>query len=264
MNLDDLHHYRKQARDSDSLQDLPNDFYEEAATYIADLKAERDEIAAESDDPFSDQEVRLLSDEVDTAQSLLEAIYERRVGKLVKASSFSAAGLNNGVDESTLANREQSLFDDLTSRLVEDREAVDPLFTGTPEPSETDLELTDTSEADTDPETPADTENSVDENVPESELTQSKDESGVTNPNPESADENTSSDDGVARTSVRVTVDVGEVFGVDEREYDLKKGDVVTLPTANAEPLIEKNAAERLEDTSPDDTRSAEAAEIPA
>ena len=49
------------------------------------------------------------------------------------------------------------------------------------------------------------------------------------------------------RTTVRITRDVGAIFGVDEREYDLADEDVVSLPDANADPLIERGAAERLD-----------------
>ncbi|OYR56883.1 DNA replication complex subunit Gins51, partial [Halorubrum halodurans] len=52
---------------------------------------------------------------------------------------------------------------------------------------------------------------------------------------------------GIDRETVRITRDVGEILGVDEREYDLASEDVVTLPTANAEPLVERDAAERIE-----------------
>jgi DNA replication factor GINS len=40
---------------------------------------------------------------------------------------------------------------------------------------------------------------------------------------------------------------VGEILGVDERAYDLASEDVVTLPAANAEPLVERDAAEPLD-----------------
>jgi len=50
-------------------------------------------------------------------------------------------------------------------------------------------------------------------------------------------------DDGVPRQCVQVLTDVGEIFGVDEREYDLQEDDVVTLPEANAEALVGKDAA---------------------
>ena len=40
---------------------------------------------------------------------------------------------------------------------------------------------------------------------------------------------------------------MGHPLGVDEREYDLASEDVVTLPTPNAEPLLDRDAAERLD-----------------
>jgi DNA replication factor GINS len=51
----------------------------------------------------------------------------------------------------------------------------------------------------------------------------------------------------VERATLRITRDVGEILGVDERAYDLGADDVVTLPEANAGPLVERDAAERLE-----------------
>jgi len=49
------------------------------------------------------------------------------------------------------------------------------------------------------------------------------------------------------RTTLRITRDVGEIFGVDGREYTLRSEDIVTLPTTNAEPLVEQDAAMRVE-----------------
>ena len=40
---------------------------------------------------------------------------------------------------------------------------------------------------------------------------------------------------------------MGRIYGVDEREYDLESEDVVRLPATNAGPLVERDAAERLE-----------------
>ncbi|MFC7195250.1 hypothetical protein ACFQL4_12200 [Halosimplex aquaticum] len=37
------------------------------------------------------------------------------------------------------------------------------------------------------------------------------------------------------------------MFGVDQRAYDLSTDDVVQLPEANAGPLVERDAAERLD-----------------
>jgi DNA replication factor GINS len=49
------------------------------------------------------------------------------------------------------------------------------------------------------------------------------------------------------RATLRVTEDVGEIFGVDEREYTLSSEDVVTLPEENATALVAQGAAERLD-----------------
>jgi DNA replication factor GINS len=50
----------------------------------------------------------------------------------------------------------------------------------------------------------------------------------------------------VERSTVRVTDDVGEVFGVDDRAYELAASDVVHLPQMVAEPLVEQGVAEQL------------------
>jgi DNA replication factor GINS len=49
------------------------------------------------------------------------------------------------------------------------------------------------------------------------------------------------------RQTVRITRDVGEIVGIDERVYELASEDVVQLPAANAKPLVDRDAAERLE-----------------
>ena len=51
----------------------------------------------------------------------------------------------------------------------------------------------------------------------------------------------------VDRLTVRITQDVGSILGVDDREYTLECDDVVTLPEQNAEPLVDRDAAEPLE-----------------
>ena len=47
---------------------------------------------------------------------------------------------------------------------------------------------------------------------------------------------------------VRVTDDIGTVLGTDGVEYNLQAGDTVDLPAATAAPLLERDAAEPLED----------------
>lgn len=54
-------------------------------------------------------------------------------------------------------------------------------------------------------------------------------------------------EEGIDRATLRITRDVGEIVGIDDREYDLATDDVVSLPEANAGALVEREAAERLE-----------------
>lgn len=61
---------------------------------------------------------------------------------------------------------------------------------------------------------------------------------------PEDTGENSGN---ISRVTVQVTQDVGEVYGVDDKTYDLGEEDVVSLPEQNAEPLIENNAAVTLD-----------------
>ena len=51
----------------------------------------------------------------------------------------------------------------------------------------------------------------------------------------------------IDRSMVRITDDVGPIYGVEGREYDLTADDVVTLPEPNVGPLLEQGAAERLD-----------------
>jgi len=54
-------------------------------------------------------------------------------------------------------------------------------------------------------------------------------------------------EESIERTTVRITSDIGEILGIDDHEYHLTADDVVTLPEENAEPLVERDAAEPLE-----------------
>ncbi|MFB6303649.1 MAG: hypothetical protein ABEH47_00660, partial [Haloferacaceae archaeon] len=122
MNLEELRDVRRTERQRDGLQDLRESFYRDVAAYLADLKAERERAAERADDPFSDPEVRRLTDEIETAEDVVESIYERRVGKVVKRASFAAAGMTH--DEEGLTDEERDLFDDLVARIERNRERV--------------------------------------------------------------------------------------------------------------------------------------------
>jgi DNA replication factor GINS len=119
MDLDELRSAQSRERQASQLQHLRDGFYEEAASFIRGLRTERERAAENSayDFPYDDPEVKRLTDEIGTAEEVVESLYERRVGKVVKMASFDAAGM--AVDADGLTAEESDLF----ARLVGDIEA---------------------------------------------------------------------------------------------------------------------------------------------
>jgi DNA replication factor GINS len=331
MNLDELQSVQARERQSSDLQHLRSSFYKEVGEYIERLTEKRARVVEEADDPFSSPEARQLTDDIETAEQTVEAIYERRVGKVVKKASIAAADMP--VEDEGLTREERALFEDLVDRIEENRETVlsvldgdapsvscsidetvNPLEeNGGPGSPETSAETTTDPESETrtPPEegsigpggdatpTPggagAPGQNAADaggtdaddtggisaaetERVDAADLmggdssgadTEAPPESsGVAGPKSNVPASNAGADatereterqterqerevPGIPRTTVRITADIGEVVGADNRDYDLGTEDVVTLPEPNAEMLLEKNAAERLGEDPP-------------
>ena len=312
MNLDELQSVQARERQSSDLQHLRSSFYREVGEYIHDLTEERARLVEAADDPFSSPEVRKRSDDIETAEGTVEAIYERRVGKVVKKASIAAAGMP--VDDDGLTDEEETLFEELVDRIERNRESVLAVLDGegpsvscsidggAPEAASADPDPT--------PETAAPTETPADRGVDAADLmgsgpqdagaeASSGSEAGeagasgapesapgqradsppepptadldpVEEPPPDPTDagsagetdgdsrpaDRSSEDDGTAgsdetlpgmpRKTVRITDEVGEVVGADDRDYDLGAEDVVTLPEPNADVLVGKDAAEQL------------------
>lgn len=237
MNLDELQTVRDTERRKDSLQHLRDSFYADVADYIAELREQRDRVADASDDPFADPEVQRLSNEIKTAENTVESVYERRVGKLVELASFAAADMP--ADEKGLTNEERTLFSSLVDRIEENRAHVlDVLADEVPD------EDADTTATETRPAT-----DQADEPVETSDDSTAGSAIDAADPTDEGAAdavaEPATAD--VDRTTLRITRDVGEIVGVDDREYDLSADDVVVLPETNAGPLVQRDAAERLD-----------------
>jgi DNA replication factor GINS len=318
MNLDELRSVRRTERQKDSLQHLRDSFYEDVADYIEERKAERSRAAEEADDPFSDPDVGRLTDEIETAEDVVEAIYERRVGKVVKLASFAAADM--AADTDGLTAEERDLFEDLVARIKQNRQAVLDVLAGkrsgssggagepstagdasdrrsdrTPDAVPEEPSLDDTSDvlseamggSEAGDRAGGDADSSGDRSATDVPPDDGRAEAGDGRPTDEAAAvagddspaEPATADDGSAvtasrdedtsgssaatsdageganradaeetdRVTVRITSDVGHIFGVDEREYELVEEDVVTLPTTNAEPLLDRGAAERLD-----------------
>jgi DNA replication factor GINS len=331
VNLDELRAVQAGERNTDSLQSLRDSFYRDVAEYINGLREERARAAERADDPFGSEEVRHLTDEIETAQEVAEAIYDRRLGKVVKRASLAAAGMPT--DEKGLTDEEAALFAEVVGKIESRRDAVLSAFAGEAEVPTTDLgddsgagapdvtpdsaglsgdagapdptaavddgpPVSGSSGADDqlDPEPagrePADPTHDAGgaaagggfaaseamgggmdgESPPEGPPTDERsdrradersdrradersdrraDERSDRTEEDERADASEATPDGgrlaADRATVRITRDVGEIMGVDEHVYELADGDVVTLPSANAEPLLERDAASRIE-----------------
>ncbi len=286
MNLDELRSVQSKERKKDSLQNLRPSFYQEVGEYIAELEDERERVADQVDDPFSSPEIGRLTDEIETAKDVVEAIYERRMGKLVKQASLAAAGM--AANDEGLTAEEADLFADLVDRIGSNKSRVldvlEGVDTGThvepdaPDVGDETAPSADSEPVDTPPappqepppgDIPADESDSLDveaglESGGSSGVTPADVMGGdgppiddapaeppSTPPDEAVADagstDETNGGDDVDRVTVRITQDIGSILGVDDREYTLSTDDVVTLPAQNATPLVEREAAEPLE-----------------
>ncbi len=268
MDLSELHRVKRQERSTDSLQELRESFYADVADYLESLRNERVEAAAEADDPFRSSRVSELTNEIETAEHIAEAIYERRIGKLVDEATLAATG--NGGNKSGLTAEEQDLYDDLVDLIGENKTAVLDQFQGTG------TTLDETAESDLLDEAIADADGDPSEQDPTGNAESSKPTGGSTDTNgsdpiteaetspadamgpdlddsssePTDAPTTDAADEAepdVERTTVRMMTDVGEIFGVDAQTYELGENDIVDLPSENADPLLERDAAERVE-----------------
>lgn len=275
MNLDDLQSVRSKERQKDSLQHLRETFYADAAEFIQSLRDEREAAAARADDPFDSPEVRRLTDDIKTAESTVEAVYERRIGKLVKMASLDAAGMP--VDDDGLTAEEEGVYETLVTAIEENRAHVLSVLAGEGKPTtNSDSETKPEPEPEAEAELPSSgisaadmmgsdspgehesqpvppDEPAPDEPAPEAppdepaDPAQEQSEAVVdaeAETDVEEAEDATEPDD--ERTTVRITKDIGEIFGIDQRTYVLSAEDVVTLPSANAKPLVDRDAAEPL------------------
>lgn len=267
MDLSELRRVQRQERSTDSLQELRESFYEDVADYIESLREERAQAARDATDLFRSPQVSELTSEIETAEHVAEAIYQRRIGKLVDEATLVATGNSGGPKGLTV--EESDLYDDLVARIRENKQTVLERFSGD-QPSVADSEpendgtgAAGTNSSSTDESPSSETENgseprSADRGVNptdeplEGNSPSTTDAMGAkldVREETGSASDAEKSDDGtdIERTTIRMTADVGEIFGVDARSYDLARDDVVDLPRENADPLVERDAAERVE-----------------
>ena len=202
MNLEDLREIQIEERTRSDLQPLLDSFYTDVSKYIQDLRVERENILEGSVDAVDAKTVRRIEDEIKTAGEVVEAIYDRRVGKILKGASLTAAGL--GKREGSLAGVEVELFRNLVELLQKNRIKI--------------LERISSEKGDK-PQREIET-NQINEEAPLQENIDQKGEEETSN------------------ITIKVMQEVGEIYGVDGNTYDLREGKIISLPKENAQPLI--------------------------
>ncbi|MDY7082687.1 MAG: hypothetical protein SXQ77_09845, partial [Halobacteria archaeon] len=235
-----LREVQSKERQGDSLQELKDDFYTETAEYIRRMREKRDNL----DDPFSDEAQR-INDAVSTAQEIGEAIYERRVGKVVKLASLSANGVN--VDEGGMTREEREMYEDIVGVIERNHQhVVGEMLKGETESSQESAREKDREErsqnTQSEPEEIA-TEKAVTRDGGETHAQSSESE---LEPEPEHNGDG-QSESGNDYTTVRVKKNLPEFMGVDGEEYELGEEDVAMIPDENADVLCEKDAAVKLD-----------------
>ncbi|MCX2818827.1 hypothetical protein EGH25_05630 [Haladaptatus sp. F3-133] len=207
MELEDLRAAQADERRSEKLQELPDSFYEDAADYIESLREKRDAC----DDPYS-EEAQRLNDELNSARQVAEAVYERRVGKVVKMASLSANG--HTATEERMTREERDMYERIVDEIRAGQEHVEGLLEGALRDDGDEGETIGATEA--------------------------RNAAGSAQVTQESADDE-SGEDGYA--TVRVVESLPDFVGTDGREYSLGEEDVARIPEENARALCEKEAA---------------------
>jgi len=202
MNLEDLREIQIEERTRSDLQPLLDSFYVDVSKYLQDLRVERENSLEGSIDAVDAKTVRRIEDEIKTVGEVVEAIYDRRVGKILKGASLTAAGL--GKRDGSLAGVEVELFRDLVELLQKNRiEILEWTSSKKGDKAQREIET-----------------NQISEDAPLQENVDQKGEKETSN------------------ITIKVVQEVGEIYGVDGNTYDLREGRVISLPKENAQPLI--------------------------
>ncbi|HEY3273992.1 MAG TPA: hypothetical protein VGJ92_09530 [Methanocella sp.] len=208
MNLEDLANKLVLERESDRLQPLDEEFYDQASAYIKSLDRSRQEAA-------DYKEAGMIYDEIKNARILVEGVFDRRMSKIIQYAAIYAAGTRLSVEGMTRA--EKSVFEGLVLALEKGRgEILEPA-----------LEVS--------------SRGSLAKNILGGITTKEQPiESAMVSGGVDAKVAMTEASDVMM---VKVLKDIPQFVGVDGRHYQLSGDDVVVLPKVNALVLCNKNIA---------------------
>ena len=132
MNLHDLRLIQVNERRSEGLQELERDFYGQVRIYIKALEEDKNKVEA----PQSMK----IDDELRSVRQVIENIFDRRIGKIVKMASLKASGSQESPKGVT--PEELDLFEQLTDLISRSRTTIlDPVIRSKLTKSESSLTL---------------------------------------------------------------------------------------------------------------------------
>lgn len=212
MDAEALRDLQRREKMSPYLQELDNDFYRELRSYLGrilrEIKAERGDTSR----------LALRLAEYENLKNIVSDLYETRERKIVSSALYYVKS-GDELDTKNLTREEKDVLRGIVALLREKRRKVLEKILGEKEAGEEELE----------------------------EGYEEKDAELERREKPEERREKEKEEKGEYVT-VRILKDLPSIVGVDGRVYGaFKKEDVVTLPRANAETLVNRGAAEKID-----------------
>jgi len=196
-------------KNSPILTELVSDFYNDLAEYLANLNNRLEKETAH-------QKQILLNDEIQNTKKIAASIYEQREKKILLAAISKARGGNP--DLKNMIDAETDLYESVLNVMLTSRKRY--LEKETKKESENTTKTIDTEEK---------KEEKIEEHPKIEEPVKTK-ETKQKNTNP----------------IIRITKDIPEFIGTDEKKYNLKNNDVLSLPEDMGEMLLKRGVAERI------------------
>lgn len=206
MDLEDLRLIQANERRSKGLQMLERSFYEKIGAYIGALEDKRHDA--------NDSSVMMADNELRNAKSVVDDIFKRRIGKVIKMATTKAFGLDIHPEGATSVELE--LFEQLVDLIRKDKSRMDSAVFR--------------KGAQAKPK-----EGPGKNNATESSLSHGRMKLNTKRKNI-----------GKDFTIVRILKDIPVFMGADGHSYKLSEQDVAALPKINAKALCGRNVAEDI------------------
>lgn len=206
MKLEDLHLIQVNERRSKGLQMLERNFYEKTGEYISALEGKKH--------GADDSESMVIDNELRNAKSVVDDIFKRRIGKVIKMATTKAFGLDIHPEGAT--SEELEIFEQLVDLIKKGKSRMGSAIFRKAK----NMESVEKNKART-----------------KSSLLHGRMKQPANRKNI-----------GKDFTIVRILKDIPVFMGADGHSYKLSEQDVVVLPRVNAKALFDRHVAEYIGD----------------